>query len=154
MQNIRDLGFLTFHWCVIYYFRVLGLHNILNVRPYSINDFSPGGIFFTGNSFCSNWMSSAVSSGNVNDLIRYSWQLELCHNDWHMAMEERTGAPLMDPYINIYYTAFWNLHFFLNNEFEAQLNQYRANTGNPAVATAYQALQDIERRYPGAIERI
>jgi|SRR5215212_2325796 len=110
---IRELGFLTFHWCAIYYFRAVGLDSLLRIRPYTINDFSPGGIFYTGDKDCSDWMASGFLSRNVDDLIRYSRQLELCHNGWHMAIEERTRTPLMDPYINIYYPAFWNLHFFL-----------------------------------------
>jgi len=154
MQNIRDLGFLTFHWCVIYYFRIIGLDRAMNIMPYTINDFSTGGRFFTGNSFCSNWLSSAPSPRSVNDLILYSWQLELCHNDWHMAIETRTGTPMMDPYVNIYYPAFWNLHFFLNLAFEDQLNQYKSNIGGSSLATAYQVIQDIDRRYLGAIQRI
>src|SRR5687767_8176074 len=99
-------------------------------------------------------MSSGFLSRNVEDLIRYSRQLELCHYGWHMAIEERTRTPLMDPYVNIYYRAFWYLHFFINNEFEAQLNSYRSAIQNSALTTSYQAILHIERRHPGAIERI
>jgi hypothetical protein len=154
MENIRELGFLTFHWCVIHYFRKVGLNSPMRIRAYTRNDFSPGGIFYTGERDCSDWMSSGFLSRNFEDLIRYSRQLELCHDGWHMAIEERTGAPLMDPYVNVYRREFWNLHFFINDEFEAQLNSYRSAIQNPALTTSYQAIQHIERRHPGAIERI
>jgi hypothetical protein len=153
MQTIRDIGFLVFHWCAIYYFRALGLDTLLRIAPYQIRDFSPGGAFYTGDSFCSNWLSRAQTSRNIDDLLSYSRQMEQCHNGWHGSIEIVTGAPLMDPAINIYYPAFWNFHFFINSAFERQLFSYSSSSSLP-LRTPYQIIQYIEQMYPNTTGRI
>lgn len=146
-ENMRDLGFLIFHWCVIFYFKAVGLESILRIMPYTINDFSPRGRFYTGDINCSAWLSETQCSQSTDDLITYSQQIERCHNSWHMAIETGTRTPMMNAALNIYYPAFWNLHFFINNLFETQLDSFRAAV-NPTYTTAYQVIQDIDRSYP------
>jgi hypothetical protein len=149
----RDIGFLMYHWCVIYYFRTLALDRIMNITPYTIRDFMPWGRFYTGNVFCGTWLERILLSRNINDLIRFSWQLELCHNEWHAGIETVTGAPMMDPARNIYFQAFWNLHFFIDSLFVQQLIGYR-DANNLSFRTPYQIIVSLERSYPGLVGRI
>jgi hypothetical protein len=153
MQTVRDIGFLVFHWCVIYYFTALRLDRLLRIMPYKIRDFAPGGIFYTGDAFCSTWLSRVPRARTIEDLLRYSWQIERCHNGWHTSIESVTRTPLMDPAINVYYPAFWNLHFFINTAFESQLYSY-SNASRLPLRTPYQIIQYIDQRYPAIVGRI
>lgn len=153
MQTVRDIGFLAFHWCAIYYFRALGLDRLLRTTPYEIQDFGPGGIFYTGDIFCSNWLSRVPRARSINDLLRYSLQIEQCHNGWHTSIETVTRSPLMNPTINIYYPAFWNLHFFINNLFENQLYSYNSFS-RLMLRTPYQIIQYVEQMFPSTAGRI
>lgn len=150
--ELRDVGFLSFHWCAIYYFRILGIDRIMNVVPYTVNDFDQGGIF---GSQRINWrfLAYAVSSRSVGELIEYSRQVEMIHNISHMAIETVTGTPMMEPSLNIFYTAFWNLHFFINMLFEQQIEYYRQYT-HWWLRTPYQVIQSIEQEYGQLMGRI
>jgi hypothetical protein len=143
----RTLGFLIFHWLVIFYFRSLGLDRIMRITPYNTSDFSPGGRFYSIDVNWNSWMGSISRSRNINELIRYSAQIERWHNNVHMTLEMATGTPMMDAARNIYYSTFWNLHFFINNRFENEANSVRT-TFLPWLNTVYQVIQYIDDRYP------
>src|SRR5437879_765082 len=115
----RSVGFLLFHWHVVAYFNDLGLGKTMGVKPYKLADFQPGGQFDQAD-----W---ATLSGNpaaaksVANLEANSIAIERWHNEAHMVIGDATGAPMMDPSVNIFYSAFWDLHGFINARFEADL---------------------------------
>jgi hypothetical protein len=146
----RNTGFLTFHWCIIFYFKALGLDKIMGTFPYSLNDFIPGGIFYSRDSDWNVWMGQPPKSRTINDLLQFSERIERWHNGAHMAMEMVTRTPIMDAAINIYYSAFWALHFFINNAFEEQLDRYRVTSGLNLV-TPFQVIQQIDNTSPALI---
>jgi hypothetical protein len=80
-------------------------------------------------------------------------QVERCHDGWHTTLEIRTGTPMMNPFEIIFYAAFWNLHFFIDNIFEKQLFGYRTPS-NLLLRRPYQIMQYIEQRFPAIMGRI
>jgi hypothetical protein len=151
----RSVGFLTFHWCIIFYFKALGLDRLMGINAFSPNDFLIGGRFYNIDTDWNVWMENTQSVRNINDLLQFSDRIERWHNSAHMSIEMVTGTPMMDASINIYYRTFWELHIFINNTFEEQLNSYKINTNpNPNMITPFQVLQAIDSFYPNFIGRL
>ncbi len=105
----------------------------MSVAPYTVNDFSPGGPFAEADWNAS--MQGVSPSQSLDDLVLYSQAIEGWHNEAYMSIGDVTGAPMMDPSVNIFYTAFWNLHSLINQRFEAELQSY-AQAAHPMLRTA------------------
>ena len=98
-------------------------------------------------------MGTVLPSRSLDDLALYSQQIEGWHGEAHMVIGDATGAPMMDPRINIFYTPFWNLHFFINARFEAELRSYAA-AAHPAIDTPSDIVRHIEEQHHGQVRRI
>lgn len=139
----RRIGFLIFHWHVIEHFETLGLKQILNVKPYSISDFSQGGKFASAD--WNSAMSTAPQSKSIQDLESYSAQIEAWHGDAHMEIGMAENIPMMDPLVNINFTQFWNLHYFINAKFKDELQSYiKAAHPGLNLSTASKIIEHLE----------
>ena len=87
-------------------------------------------------------------------LVAFSTSIESWHNTAHMRIGSATGTPMMDPRQNIFFRAFWQLHFFIDDVFGVTLRQYgdRAHPGQLVIASAVAA--HIEARHHGWVPRI
>ena len=147
----RRIGFLIFHWHVVEHFQALQLDQQMSVTPYTVNDFSPGGQFAEADWNAS--MQGIQPSRSLDDLVLYSQAIEGWHNEAHMVIGDVTGAPMMDPSVNVFYTAFWNLHSFINQRFEGEMQSY-ANAAHPTLRTPAQITKHIEAQHHQYVQRI
>jgi hypothetical protein len=147
----RRVGFLLFHWDIIQHFKILEIESELNVNPYREADFRGNGRFAEAN-----WdesMGTVGPSRNLDDLIAFSQQIEAWHNEAHMIIEDVTGAPMMDPSRNIYYPAFWNLHFFINQKFEQEAKNY-AKSADPSLKDIDSVIRLLENEHYKIVKAI
>lgn len=121
----RALGFLTFHWTVIKYFRSAGCPTLWSggVRPFREVDFAGFGWPYD--------VTARAANGNFQSLADFSRAIETWHNEAHMAvgMAFNIANDMMDPRVNIYYREFWRLHYFINGRYLAELRRYDAKGG-------------------------
>ncbi len=153
-SRARRVGFLLFHWHVIEHFQALGLENQMGVQPDTVADFSaPGGRFRAADWAAS--MDGVADATTLAELEEYSQAIEAWHNDAHMVIGQVTGLDMMDPRANVFFTEFWNLHFFINARFEEQLRSY-ADNAHPDLnlRTAADVVKHIEGEHPGTIALI
>jgi hypothetical protein len=147
----RRVGFLLFHWHVIEHFKAVGLEPLLHVHADTVADFSPGGRFAEGD--WQQMMGGVTDSQSLTDLERYSRAIEGWHNEAHMVIGEVTGLDMMDPRANVFFTEFWNLHYFINARFEEQLAAYAAAV-HPTLADAAARVAHVENEHPATITLI
>lgn len=147
----RRVGFLLFHWHVIKHFKALELESRLNVNPYREADFGNNGRFAEAD-----WdesMGNVGPSMNLDDLIEFSQRIEAWHNEAHMIIEDVTGAPMMDASRNIFYAAFWNLHFFINQKLEQEVKNY-ARSAHPSLTDIDSIIRHIENEHHRVVRAI
>lgn len=147
----RRVGLLLFHWHVIAHFQALKLDKTLAVKPYAVADFSRGGQFASDD--WNSAMTGVPDATSLDGLVTISEAIESWHNEAHMEIGMATGAPMMDPAVNILYTPFWNLHFFINAQFEAQLTNY-ATAEKPTAKKAADVVAAIESQSHPYVGRI
>ena len=144
----RGYGFLLFHN------RVVGSFNAIvapavdpAIEPFTEQEFRDMGVdLFQGD-------PSSVST--LGDLAAFSTAIEDWHNGAHMAIGTATGTPMMDPRQNIFFRAFWQLHFFIDDvQFGMALQQYgdRAHPGQFIIPSAVAG--HIEARHHGWVPNI
>ena len=140
----RTLGFLLFHWNVIENFRRAGGPRIWagGLRPFSGSDFTNFGWPYT--------VAERATPGNVDSLADFSRAIEGWHGDAHMAIGMATGTEqqMMDPGQNIFLLNFWRLHYFINDRFLEQLDNYYGQ------GAALQQVQRLQRRHHRDVSRI
>ena len=119
-------GFLLFHWELIQRFdRVGGPASFGGVTPFTTNEL---------NAFHANYDVTVNAQPNSTaSLETFSQDIELWHNNAHMAIGMAVHKNLMNPRTNVRLPEFWQLHFFINDRFEEQLNKYQAGGKIPAV---------------------
>ena len=98
-------------------------------------------------------MRNVPNSQSLGDLENYSAAVEGWHNDAHMIIGEVTGLDMMDPLANVFFTEFWNLHFFINERFEEQLGFY-ASASHPQLRRKAKIVEHIEDQHPSTVARI
>jgi len=150
----RRIGFLLFHWHVIEHFKALGLEAIENVQEDTVADFTPPG----GKFDMADWgaiMDGVGDSTTLTELEDYSQAIEGWHNEAHMAISQVTGLDMMNPTVNVFFTEFWNLHYFINTRFEEQLRSY-ADSAHPdqKLNTPTDIVRHIEKEHRGTIALI
>lgn len=150
----RRIGFLLFHWHVIEHFKALGLEAIMNVQADTVADFTPPGGKFS----MADWaaiMDGVGDSTTLTELEDYSQAIEGWHNEAHMAIGQVTGLDMMNPTVNVFFTEFWNLHYFINTRFEEQLRSY-ADSAHPdeKLSTPADIVRHIERGHRSTIALI
>jgi hypothetical protein len=148
----RRYGFLLFHHRVLRYFRsnVEGPLS-LGITPYSTADFSSGGMFESVPWPLPGALTGPVSS--LEGLAEYSSVVEEWHNSAHGAIGAVTGAPMMDPTVNIFYRPFWRLHSFIDEEFKTALVAY-GNAAHPPVGTPTSIAGHIEESHHSFVPAI
>ncbi len=141
----RRLGFLTFHWFVVDYFRRVGGPGFLGgVPPYTTRELGRLGATYDAD--------VPVPSGGLDELRQFSGSIEGWHNNAHMAISMEDGVDLMNALTNIWLRQFWRLHFFINREFEKKLKAYGRGvvTGpRPSAVIAY-----LENNFHWAVREI
>jgi hypothetical protein len=60
---------------------------------------------------------------------------------------------MMNPRANVFFTEFWNLHFFINERFEEQMDAY-AQSKHPQLQGARAIVAHIEEQHPSVIARV
>ncbi len=152
-RQARRVGFLMFHWHVIEHFKAAGLEPVLGVHPDRTADFSPGGRFAEADFAAS--MQGIGSSRSLTDLESYSQAIESWHNEAHMTIGQVTGLDMMNPTVNVFFTEFWNLHYFINARFEEQLRSY-ADAAHPdlGLQDAAAIIAHIETNHHTVVRRI
>ena len=152
-RQARRVGFLIFHWHVSEHFEALGLKQIMGVKPDKVADFSQGGRFAESDFRAS--MQGIRNSQNLTDLEGYSQAIESWHNEAHMSIGQVTGLDMMNPTVNVFFTEFWNLHYFINARFEEQLRSY-ADTAHAALQLrdAAAIINHIETNHHTVVARI
>jgi hypothetical protein len=147
----RRVGFLLFHWHVIEHFTALGLEAAMHVHPDTVADFSAGGRFAEADWNAS--MGGVADSTSLQELVDYSAAIEGWHNEAHMVIGEVTGLDMMNPRANVFFTEFWNLHFFINARFEEQMASYAKST-HPELKDSAAIVSHIEEQHPSVIARV
>jgi hypothetical protein len=135
-RDTRPIGFLLFHWHLIQHFKGAGLGQEMTTTPYTVQDFSPGGIFAESN--WPEWMGGVPQTTDLQGLANYSLAIERWHNvEGHMVVGQVTGRgmDMMNPLVNIFFPEFWRLHYFINDRFDDQLASY-AQAAHPDLALA------------------
>jgi len=117
--NARPLGFLLYHWHVIRAFETAGGPRFVgggSIAPYTPANFAAFGWPYN--------VTAETSAGDVDSLADFSFEIEMWHNDAHMAIGMATETPMMDPEENIWYLPFWRLHYFIDARFIQQLRRF------------------------------
>lgn len=132
----RRLGFLTFHWYVVGYFkRIRGPQFLGGISPYTTQQFAALGAPYDAD--------VNVPSGGLTELEDFSRSIEGWHNDTHMNISMADGVDLMNALTNIFIPQFWRLHFFIDNEFQRKLRDYgRGVVSNPTPANVIRYIEN------------
>lgn len=116
----RRLGFLTFHWQVIEFFKLARCPQLWSggIKPFRGTDFTNFGSPYSA--------TVHAKSDDIDSLADFSMATESWHNDAHMAvgMAFNIENDMMNPSVNIYYREFWRLHYFINSKFLRELSRY------------------------------
>lgn len=139
----RSIGFLLFHWHLVEDFRALRLNQSMGVRPLVKRQFEQGGKYYSEDADWDAHMNGVQPSKTLQDLFRYSKRIEDWHNFAHDSLMMVSGQPLHDASVNIFYPLFWDLHFFINNQFEKQLRSF-ASAVHLGVNTPVKIVQKLE----------
>ncbi len=84
------------------------------------------------------------TANSLEGLRAFSAEIESWHNGAHAAIQVATGVPMMNAAENIFYQAFWRLHLFIDNKFQAALQQYEASTHPDAFLNVSSIAAHIE----------
>ena len=143
----RGYGFLLFHNRVVRNFKaIVGPAVDPAIEPFTEQQFRDMGV--------RPFQADLTGVDTLEELVGFSTSIESWHNTAHMAIGSATGTPMMDPRQNIFFRAFWQLHFFIDDTFAVTLQQYaeRAHPGQFVIASAVAA--HIEARHHGWVPRI
>ena len=125
-------GFLLFHWELIQRFKkVGGPAHFGGVVPFTMAQLAADGADYNVN--------VAVRKDNVSSLEDFSSELEVWHNNAHMAIGMHFHINLMNPKTNVRLVQFWQLHFFINDRFEEALATFSPGTAVPTVVAQLEA---------------
>jgi len=138
----RSLGFLLFHWYVIQNFKKARGPQVWpgGVRPYTTRDFGNFGWPYR--------VTTEATAGDIDSFAAFSLDIERWHGDAHMAIGMATGTPMMDAAQNIFHLPFWRLHYFINERFIEQLENY---DGSGTVTRQVRRLQRRRHEDTGRI---
>ncbi len=144
----RGYGFLLFHNRVVRSFKtIVGPAVDPAIEPFTEQQFRDMGV--------RPFQADLSRVDTLEELVAFSTSIESWHNTAHMAIGTATGTPMMDPRQNIFFRAFWQLHFFIDDDaFGVTLRQYgeRAHPGQFVITSAVAA--HIEARHHGWVPRI
>lgn len=143
----RTYGFLLFHHRLVRYFKAI-VNSQINppVAPFTKAEFSGMGITqFEGN---------PEKIASLNDLEAFSTNIEGWHNGAHARIQVATGVPMMNAAENIFYREFWQLHLFIDERFEARLQQYEAAVHTGAFLNVSAIAAHIEVSHHSRVPRI
>jgi hypothetical protein len=143
----RGYGFLLFHNRVVRNFNtIVGPAVDPAIEPFTEQQFRDMGV--------QPFQADLAGVDTLEELVGFSISIESWHNTAHMGIGTATGTPMMDPRQNIFFRAFWQLHFFIDDTFAVTLQQYgeRAHPGQFVIASAVAA--HLEARHHGWVPRI
>lgn len=143
----RTYGFLLFHHRVVRYFKaIVGPAVNPPVTAYTAADFKAMNMQpFTGN---------LANVDTLAEMATASGAIEGWHGMAHMRIGVATQTPMMDPRQNIFFRPFWQLHFYIDDLFNAMLRQYR-NSAHPGQFLTDAAIAShIESSHHGWVPRI
>jgi len=125
-------GFLLFHWELIKRFKAVGgPAHFGGVTPFTTADFV---------SFSAPYdVNVTVTKKNLVRLEEFSSDVELWHNNAHMAVGMAFHKNLMNPKTNVRLVQFWKLHYFINDRFEEKLADFEPGASIPAVVVHVEA---------------
>ena len=114
----RTYGFLLFHHRVVRYVKAIVNPNIaVPIVPFEDSDFvDMGGVEF----------APGALPTSLAELAAFSQSIESWHNTEHSVIGAATGVPMMDASQNVFFRPFWQLHFYIDDHFQAALNAYEA----------------------------
>jgi len=133
-SGTAQTGFLLFHWQLIKRFEsVGGPAHFGGVTPFTKQQLASFHAAYN--------IQDVVNTGDVNSLEEFSNDLELWHNNAHMAVGMAFHINLMNPKTNVRLVQFWQLHYFINAQFEEKLADFRASSSVsiPSVVTQLEA---------------
>ena len=146
-QFDRGYGFLLFHNRVVRAFRAIVLPAVNpTIQAFTAQEFQDMGV--------TPFQADLTNVDTLGELVSFSTSIESWHNTAHMAIGTATGTPMLDPCQNIFFRAFWQLHFFIDERFETTLQQYgdQAHPNQFVIASAIAG--HIEARHHGWVPRI
>lgn len=115
-EFVRTYGFMLFHNRVVRYFQ--GIVNAQLQQP--VEPYTPTELQQMGVAPLNADPNMATSLGG---LAAFSAAVENWHNAAHGAIGDATGVPMMDARQNIFFRAFWRLHYFIDALFRAALER-------------------------------
>ncbi len=119
-------GFLLFHWELIQRFnRVKGPAFFGGISPFTPNQLDTSNAHYD--------VTVQAHPNDTASLETISQDIELWHNNAHMAIGMVVNKNLMNPRTNIRLREFWQLHVFINDRFEEQLKRFQAGAQLPAI---------------------
>jgi hypothetical protein len=143
----RGYGFLLFHARVVRSFKTIVLPNINPpIQAFTEQDFR--------DMRATPFKYDVASVNTLAELVTFSTALESWHNGAHAGIETATGAPMMDPRQNIFFRAFWRLHFFIDDLFATTLEQYGNAAHRGEFVTPAAVASHLEARHHGWVSRI
>jgi hypothetical protein len=146
-ESPTTYGFLLFHNRVVSYFRAIVLPAVEpTIEPFTDQEFQDMGVQL--------FQDDSTSVATLGELATFSGSIRSWHNDAHMGIQTATGTPMMDPRQNIFFRPFWQLHFYIDDRFQATLQQYgdRAHPGQFVISSAIAG--HIETRHHGWVPAI
>ena len=143
----RGYGFLLFHNRVVRNFKAIVLPAINpTIDGFTDQEFQAMGV--------QPFQSNLANVDTLSELVSFSTSIESWHNGVHMAIATATGTPMMDPRQNVFFRAFWQLHFYIDDLFNTTLEQY-GNGAHPNQFVIPSAVAShIEARHHGWVARI
>lgn len=131
-QGTVSIGFLLFHWELIQRFKsVGGPAHFGGITPFTTAQFTQFGQPYN--------VTTPVHANDLNSLEQFSHDLENWHNNAHMAIGMAFHVNMMAPKTNIKLMQFWQLHYFINAQFEHKLANYQAGVAVPTVIAQLEA---------------
>src|SRR5205823_9128345 len=88
------------------------------------------------------------------ELASFSDDFESWHGGAHMQIGMATGAPMMDPRVNIYYRPFWQLHIYIDDLFKITLKQYAAKAHSGQFLNPVAVAGHLESSHHSWVPRI
>jgi hypothetical protein len=125
LRHFGVFGFLLFHWHLVQ--KVI---QFFNYPALTEADFSNGGTYYSPQiDWNARIAPNLFPAQSIDDLIYFSYNFEIWHNDVHEVLEQRSGTPMGDASQNVLYPIFWQWHRLVNNVFEWQLQNLAKATG-------------------------
>lgn len=146
-QGVRSYGFLLFHHRVVRYFnRIVAPALPGGVEPFTEQELEAMQV--------QPYREDLSTVDTLAELAAASTSIENWHNGAHMGIGMNTGVPMMDPRQNIFFRAFWQLHLYIDDLFDAMLRQYGERTHPAQFLNDDAAASHIEARHHGWVPRI